>query len=79
MSTDDIIMVDFLDHAENLTEPITCRVYGRLIDQSDLHLVVETWTMTDPEQEERIGDSHCFTIIKAAITQAKTLWTPPPS
>ena len=61
--------VDFLDHSENYGEAIRCSVYGHVVSQDDVSITLETWSMTDPRQEEDLNDTSTFTIIRAAITR----------
>lgn len=64
-----LFRVDFLDHSQDYNQAVKCSVYGKLIEEDDVCLTFETWTMTDPQQDEDLNDSSTFTIIRAAISR----------
>lgn len=65
--------VDFLDHSQDYNQAIECAVYGRVIEEDENCITIETWTMTDEQQEEDLNDTSTFTIIRAAITRIARL------
>jgi hypothetical protein len=71
----DIVEVRFLDHSEaehGDEDELDFTVWGRLVKETSRAYTVETWGYSDPERKR---DNNCerFTIVKAAILEARTL------
>jgi len=64
------VRVDFLDHAENSTEPIPCVVYGRVIKDAPAYFIIACWTFCDGhtlDADEVLANQHSYTILKSTI------------
>lgn len=69
----DWVAVTFLDHSEG-DEAIRFTVFGRVIKQDRVSILVGCWVYADPKRKvEAASNVHYYTIIKSAIVDLKKL------
>ncbi len=83
MTYDDLVVIDFLDHAQGKVKPAKCRIVGRLVEQDEDAYYVENWIFLDPAQKEEFpDDTEQGAIVKGAVTAIHGIelkpWTSPP-
>jgi len=73
--TGDIVQIDFLDHAQDSEDgPISCTVYGCVIDQGEHYITVASWQTHIDDFEDTT-----FTIVTSCITSLVVLKQQPSS
>lgn len=71
----DIVQIDFLDHAQDSEDgPISCTVYGCVIDQGEHYITVASWQTHIDDFEDTT-----FTIVTSCITSLVVLKQQPSS
>lgn len=74
-SIGDIVQIDFLDHAQDSEDgPISCTVYGCVIDQGFNYITVASWQTHIDDFEDTT-----FTIVTSCITSLVVLKQQPSS
>lgn len=68
MRVGQIWQIEFLDHVEDGSEPLSLVVYGRLSVVTRKHVCIDCWAYADPAVAY---DSNCkrFTILRSTITR----------
>lgn len=72
MNLEDIVEVIFLDHSQDLGEPIVCAVYGIIEHIDKTFINVTAWhPVSIPDDDGE--NSTTYTIIRACIQQLRIL------
>lgn len=67
-----IVEVEFLDHSQDdleNTEPMTCRVWGKLIKITPKVLVIQTWELSGDvvNEDEKKSNAEIFKILRSTL------------
>ena len=66
------VMVEFLDHSQDLGKLVPCRVWGKCVRANAESIEIHGWEITDPKIARAIGPENLtrFNILRQALTAA---------
>lgn len=64
-------LIKFLDHASSSKEIMKIQVVGWVIAESDQHVTISAWKVTDTDQETINNNYEPVSIVKSCITGKK--------
>lgn len=65
--------IKFLDHVKDGGSPVLCRVFGTVIKEDSVCIVVAYWEVEDEDAEIVAHNREVLTIVKKAIKSKKLL------
>ena len=66
-------MVIFDDHVKGMSRQLECKVFGKIIEESEKVIVINWWNIIDDDEDVKKDNTELLSILKSTITKKRML------